>query len=414
MPTPSQPVELADFLAEAAWLRRLAGRLVAPEHADDVVQDTWAHLASKPPSHSASPRGWLSQVARNAARMRGRAGARRRAREGASSPASPPPDPEELVARSQRLRLLARLVEALDEPIRTTVLLHYFEGSSLADIARQTDTPSATVRWRLSKGLTQLRVALDKEHDGDRMVWLSAFAPLGMVPEGGGAQAGTGVGMSAFVKVAAVAVVVGAGGAGMAVWDGEREARDDPTAVVATSEPDRALASGPAPTRARKPTLPAKSSAGRPLFANVEQRREAVAAVRAARVQRLRDAGIADDVLAATKTDAQLLGDIETMMMLEDAATLAVACVEASPPESRGVLYTRLELIGEAGTATLVDDVVVDDTHSEVRGAFVRCLRESLFLLSLAPPAGGGAQSLALFFDTDHDPVLVGEGSYDG
>jgi DNA-directed RNA polymerase specialized sigma24 family protein len=52
------------------------------------------------------------------------------------------------------------LVDALDEPFRSTIRLRYFDGLSAAEIARRATLPEGTVRWRAKEGLERLRRAL--------------------------------------------------------------------------------------------------------------------------------------------------------------------------------------------------------------------------------------------------------------
>ncbi len=56
--------------------------------------------------------------------------------------------------RDEKLR---SAVEALNDKIRQTVQLHYFEGLSVAQIAEKLSLPLGTVKWRLSEGRKQLR-----------------------------------------------------------------------------------------------------------------------------------------------------------------------------------------------------------------------------------------------------------------
>lgn len=417
MPTVTKDVDLALFLAEAAWLRRLAGTLVSSDQADDLVQETWTQFAAHPPRHGDSPRSWLAQVTRNALRMRRRGDARRQAREQTAPVWPDAPDPEDLVARSQRLRMLARLVEALEEPFRAVVMLHYFEGLSLAEIARRTDTPSGTVRWRLKAGLSRLRDALDEEHGGDRTVWLSAFAPLGMVPKATAGAVGTGVAMSTVMKFIAVALVIGAGGIGVSTLADNEDRTTGETlqehAKEAASSGERTQETAPpiVPTVARaRPTLPPASASGRALFPTTEQRIDTVAKLEAARTTRLRAAGIDESVVKDAAADAKLLSDIEAMMMLEDASALAAACRQVMPEATQGMLYATLAIEGEPDIGAVVASVTVDDTRSDPElGAFGECMRQSLFMLSLAPPPSGGTQTLDLFFDVGADGVVAGQ-----
>ena len=52
---------------------------------------------------------------------------------------------------------LHKAVESLNEKIRETVKLHYFEGLSVKEIARVQNLPLGTVKWRLNEGRKQLR-----------------------------------------------------------------------------------------------------------------------------------------------------------------------------------------------------------------------------------------------------------------
>ena len=87
----------------------------------------------------------------------------------------------ELTARAETQQCVGRAVLALEESLRETVLLRYFEGLSAAEIARRTGTPAGTVRWRLKRGLEELRHTLDEEH-GDRRAWCLLLLPLAREP----------------------------------------------------------------------------------------------------------------------------------------------------------------------------------------------------------------------------------------
>jgi DNA-directed RNA polymerase specialized sigma24 family protein len=96
---PKAPAPALDgILANTAWIRRLARRLVADAaERDEVVQQVWlAALTQAPRADELRP--WLAGVLRNVARMRLRGGERRRRREQRAESAAPP-TPEELVGR---------------------------------------------------------------------------------------------------------------------------------------------------------------------------------------------------------------------------------------------------------------------------------------------------------------------------
>jgi RNA polymerase sigma factor (sigma-70 family) len=167
-----------ELLAHAEWLRRLARALVGDAAADDVVQDTYEVALTSPPAKAGALRPWLGGVARNVARMRKRAGARREAREEqAHTNIAETPTPAELVARATLQHRVAAIVLELEEPLRATLMLRFYEGMSAADIARAQGVPAGTVRWRLKQAVDTIRTRLDDEHQGDRKRWVLLLAP---------------------------------------------------------------------------------------------------------------------------------------------------------------------------------------------------------------------------------------------
>jgi RNA polymerase sigma-70 factor (ECF subfamily) len=168
------------LLAQAEWLRGLAGYLVHGGDADDVVQETWVAAMRSPPEASRPVRPWLAQVLRNVIRMDARGAARRRAREeeGGRGLGGEPVDAEAVLERLELQRMIAEMVKELDEPFRTAVLLRFFEGRLPADVARAQGIPAGTVRWRINEGLRRLRERLDHAHGGQRDRWRALLLPL--------------------------------------------------------------------------------------------------------------------------------------------------------------------------------------------------------------------------------------------
>jgi RNA polymerase sigma factor (sigma-70 family) len=186
MPDQRDAFDARELLAHAAWLRRLAVSLVGPSPlADDMVQDTWTAALTRPPSQRGSLRPWLRVVLQNLVRLRNRGDLRRQQREQAAGlPPDPLPSAEALLARHESLTELAHLVRELDEPYRSTVLLCFGEELTPSEIARRQHIPAGTVRWRLKRGLDQLRSRLDQRHGGDRRAWSVALGAL--ADRGGG------------------------------------------------------------------------------------------------------------------------------------------------------------------------------------------------------------------------------------
>jgi RNA polymerase sigma factor (sigma-70 family) len=175
------PIEAEELLASTRWVRRLAGHLVRDDAADDLAQETWVAAVGAPrPAEVALPT-WLAGILRNLRRMRARSEGRRSAHEQAAATdaalAPTPESPEAALERVELDQLLGKLVLALDEPYRSTIVLRYYEGLTASEIARRTDVPAGTVRWRLKEGLDRLRADLDARW-GRREAWIAVLVPL--------------------------------------------------------------------------------------------------------------------------------------------------------------------------------------------------------------------------------------------
>jgi RNA polymerase sigma factor (sigma-70 family) len=244
-----------ELVSHTEWLTRLARALVGDAAADDVVQDTYEAALAKPSGREGPLRPWLGGVARNIARMSARTRARRERREQAVPVREEVPSPEQLLARAQIQEKIGRLVVELHEPLRSTLLLRFFEGMSAAEIARAQGIPAATVRSRLKDALDRIRAALDAEHGNDRRAWVALLAPApAAVPHGTAAATG-GVVVSTQIKVliaivVVALIVVGTRVAGL--WGGG--ATDTPAAAAKTT------ASTNAPVKPAPPAAPAASA----------------------------------------------------------------------------------------------------------------------------------------------------------
>jgi len=172
----AEPIPHELLLRHAGFLRRLARDLVDdPSAADDAVQEVWLRALEKPPRHGANVRGRLRVVLTNLVRSKARGDSRREARERERAL-----DPTgELLATNPSdeatLRSVTEAVLALEEPLRTTVLQHYFQGLTAAEIATRDNLPVSTVKSRLQRALEILRVRL-KHTNGDS--WHTALLAL--------------------------------------------------------------------------------------------------------------------------------------------------------------------------------------------------------------------------------------------
>jgi RNA polymerase sigma-70 factor (ECF subfamily) len=112
---------------------------------------------------------WLSQIVVNAARGVVRRTGRARIRElssdadaavrGARSEPSTPAETDTFADSNASQRAFERL----DASTRALLVLHYVEGSPLADIAHASGSPLGTVKWRLSNARRALERALEAE-----------------------------------------------------------------------------------------------------------------------------------------------------------------------------------------------------------------------------------------------------------
>ncbi len=235
--------------AHGAWIRRLARSLVRDDaSADDLAQQAQLAALEKPGSVRGALAPWLSRVTRNFASRGWRDAARRAAREQAAARGEALPGADESAARIELQRLLVQELSGLDARERHALVRRYFDGWTAARIARETSEPPATVRWRLQRGLRELRARLDRSSKGDGIHWRLALLPLcgkaspwaGILesiqgPIGSGAAAGAIQGASS-VKAASQAVAAAAlvAAVGVGVWWGV--AREGSSSAPARSE----------------------------------------------------------------------------------------------------------------------------------------------------------------------------------
>jgi RNA polymerase sigma factor (sigma-70 family) len=155
--------DLVHLLAEDAWARRLARALVRDAaRADDLVQEAYARtLAGQAQRGDAvhAPRAWFARVIGNLHREWRRSFAARDVREQRSSEvaAERSASPDELVARAEVQQLLATAVLALEPRQRELVLLHHFEGVTVAELAARAEVSRATMHDRLERAHAELR-----------------------------------------------------------------------------------------------------------------------------------------------------------------------------------------------------------------------------------------------------------------
>ncbi|MEM7309843.1 MAG: sigma-70 family RNA polymerase sigma factor [Planctomycetota bacterium] len=153
-----------ELLAHEGYVRGLAARLARNSHeAEELVQDTWLSSLRRPPGPRGRLRSWIAGVMRHQLLYRRRQAGTRAYFEGArlgGEPSGALPALDEEVCR-----LLAEATLNLHEPYRTTLVLRFYEGLGVSDIARRLDVPVETVRTRVKRGLQRVR-----EQVGERLV----------------------------------------------------------------------------------------------------------------------------------------------------------------------------------------------------------------------------------------------------
>jgi len=152
-----------------AWLRRLTGH---DQDAADLTQKTfskaWRSLGSYQGRSSFST--WLHGIGHHVyVDWRRRRGADEQPPdEWWLSCADEGPSPSETVADREQAHRLYALVEELEEDVRQTVHLHYYQGLSLAETAEALGVAASTVKYRLRVGIDQLRARTAEPRLGTR------------------------------------------------------------------------------------------------------------------------------------------------------------------------------------------------------------------------------------------------------
>ncbi|MEZ6009465.1 MAG: sigma-70 family RNA polymerase sigma factor, partial [Planctomycetota bacterium] len=194
-----------DLLALLPGLRRLAGRLLRGDEADDVVQET-AVVAL---GGSAAPlrAGWLRGVTRNLSHRHIRDATRRRRREALVARPEAVAAAAEVVSVAERTRVLQHLA-LLDDRYRRAIELRYFEDLPPREAAARLGLPVETVRTHVRRGIEQLRMRLDVDHRHDRRGLAHGLALLaGVQPRG-----------ARWIPLLAGGLLVALLGAGAVLW----------------------------------------------------------------------------------------------------------------------------------------------------------------------------------------------------
>ncbi len=163
--TGTAPRDLDELLAHADWVQRLSLQLCRDQHAAaDAAQEAWLQTLRRRPDARGSARGFLATVLGNVVRMRGRADQRVQRRERAAARSCDLTESAaDACARAELQQFVVREVLALPEPQKALVLLHYFEGHAVADLAKRHRITADAVRAHLRRARDTLRQRLQSQ-----------------------------------------------------------------------------------------------------------------------------------------------------------------------------------------------------------------------------------------------------------
>jgi RNA polymerase sigma-70 factor (ECF subfamily) len=159
------------YEAHVRFVWRTLRRLGVPDSdCDDAVQDVFVVVHRRLPAFrpDAPIQHWLYRITAHIARDHRRAGRRKRAKEHGFIPV---PDQEvadpkqesavESLERSTAARLIAKLLQELDEPKREVFMLAELEQLTAPEIAQMLEVPLNTVYSRLRRARIEFQRALE-------------------------------------------------------------------------------------------------------------------------------------------------------------------------------------------------------------------------------------------------------------
>jgi RNA polymerase sigma factor (sigma-70 family) len=227
---------LERLLAQRDFVVAVARAVLADASlAEDVAQQT---LLTAWSARIDASRQWLATVARRLASNARRGDVRRERRERATFGPTEGPSPQRILElEDERKRLVAAVLE-LAEPLRTTVLLRFYDDLPPRAIAAKQGVPVETIRTRLKRAQELLRERLLPADEATRRERVQGLLVLAGARTFDGVLVATGgaiVATKAWIAAAAVVVVV----VGLGWWtavdgtDGERSVANGPVEVEA-------------------------------------------------------------------------------------------------------------------------------------------------------------------------------------
>jgi len=135
--------------------------------AEDVCQDVFVKLYTH--ANTIEPgkeKAWLLRVTVNACRDLWRGAWLRRVVLGAPALEIIPAQEDTIEQREEKEELM-RAIHRLPAAFREAVLLHYYQGLGIAEIAQMLGLPEGTISSRLSRARKKLEVLLKEEAPGE-------------------------------------------------------------------------------------------------------------------------------------------------------------------------------------------------------------------------------------------------------
>jgi RNA polymerase sigma-70 factor (ECF subfamily) len=145
---------------EAPLYRHICRLQGDPEAAYEILQETYLNIVRciGDLERRESFRPWAYGVAtRSCLRWLRQRRRRPQGNEPSDEMVDPEPLPEALVGQLEVASELGQSVAVLSHPLRSVVLLHYFEGLTLGEVAAALEITLGTVKSRLNAALRQLR-----------------------------------------------------------------------------------------------------------------------------------------------------------------------------------------------------------------------------------------------------------------
>ncbi|MDO5300723.1 MAG: sigma-70 family RNA polymerase sigma factor [Clostridia bacterium] len=147
---------------------RMAYFYLADRHkAEDVCQDVFVKLYTH--GEAIAPgreKAWLLRVTVNCCRDLWRGAWLKRVVLGSPSLDIMPSQDESIEQREEKAELM-RAIQKLPASFRETILLHYYQGMGISEIAQMLNLPEGTISSRLSRARKKLEVLLKEEATGE-------------------------------------------------------------------------------------------------------------------------------------------------------------------------------------------------------------------------------------------------------